>query len=370
MSALRGDRHLDDVYVFCQPHRVIPLEVSGTGAGQRQRRSRNWVRRHASPKVRRFSFNCWEVARASGRGTTPLGRHPHRQGLSVRMGIVGTATRCAATACWALWMTWRWGPWRESGRSHQEELFDASARLDREGLWWRPSWPELREGKRSFENTTGELGESTPRLRTHKKSLFGRPCAVELFSFSVLCQYLLTLLCRAKFMVALTRVCPSLPFHPAPCTRGYLSWLTTDDSPKKLVSVCTVTCASGSLSWRSTCTVSLSPFRQSSPSRVEPSALFQPSSLCFTAHRGEKTILHCPSLSQPAWSLYLLFCLEPHTPTTTTTAFHTNHQHQRHHHPLIHPTFRRIRWVRGFAKISNCNGRFIEKIDIVLERAN
>ena len=35
----------------------------------------------------------------------------------------------------------------------------APPRLDREGFWWRPSWLELREGKRPPENTTGEPGE-------------------------------------------------------------------------------------------------------------------------------------------------------------------------------------------------------------------
>ena len=49
---------------------------------------------------------------------------------------------------------------RRGGEDHgRRELFDASARLDREGFWWRPSWPELREGKRPPENTTGEPGE-------------------------------------------------------------------------------------------------------------------------------------------------------------------------------------------------------------------
>ena len=39
------------------------------------------------------------------------------------------------------------------------ELFDTSSCLNREGFWRRPSWPELQEGKRPPENTTGELGE-------------------------------------------------------------------------------------------------------------------------------------------------------------------------------------------------------------------
>ena len=38
-------------------------------------------------------------------------------------------------------------------------VLDASTRLDREGFWWRPSWPELHDGKRPPENTTGEPGE-------------------------------------------------------------------------------------------------------------------------------------------------------------------------------------------------------------------
>ena len=38
------------------------------------------------------------------------------------------------------------------------ELQEVSRRLDREGFWWRPSWPELLHGKRPPQNTTGEPG--------------------------------------------------------------------------------------------------------------------------------------------------------------------------------------------------------------------
>ena len=44
-------------------------------------------------------------------------------------------------------------------RGCMAELFVASSRLDREDFWWRMSWPELQEGKRPPENTTGEPGE-------------------------------------------------------------------------------------------------------------------------------------------------------------------------------------------------------------------
>ena len=62
-------------------------------------------------------------------------------------GWIG-ATRCAAAAYWASWAD-----------ALAMEVLDASTRLDREGFWWRPSWQELRDGKRPPENTTGEPGE-------------------------------------------------------------------------------------------------------------------------------------------------------------------------------------------------------------------
>ena len=39
------------------------------------------------------------------------------------------------------------------------ELHDASGRLDREGFWWRPTWSELRHGKRPPDSVSSEPGE-------------------------------------------------------------------------------------------------------------------------------------------------------------------------------------------------------------------
>ena len=39
------------------------------------------------------------------------------------------------------------------------ELRDASTELDRKGFWWRPSWPELHEGKRPPKTEIREPGE-------------------------------------------------------------------------------------------------------------------------------------------------------------------------------------------------------------------
>ena len=39
------------------------------------------------------------------------------------------------------------------------ELHDAAARFDREGFWWRPSWNDLRHGKRPPVNTSSEPDE-------------------------------------------------------------------------------------------------------------------------------------------------------------------------------------------------------------------
>ena len=94
--------------------------------------------------------------------------------LPMRMGGLGlrSATRCAATAYWASWAdALAMISQRNPGVANLEgelpcpqggclaEVLDASTRLDREGFWRRPSWPELRDGKRPPENTTGEPGE-------------------------------------------------------------------------------------------------------------------------------------------------------------------------------------------------------------------
>ena len=99
--------------------------------------------------------------------------------LAMRMGGLGlrSATRCASAAYWASWAdALAMISQRNRGvanlvvRTMEGELpcpqggclaevLDASTRLDREGFWWRPSWQELRDGKRPPENTTGEPGE-------------------------------------------------------------------------------------------------------------------------------------------------------------------------------------------------------------------
>ena len=97
--------------------------------------------------------------------------------LPMKMGVLGlrSATRCAAVAYWASWadalgMISQRNPGVADMvvRTMEGELpfppgrrmaeLDSS-RFDREGFWWKPSWPELREGKRPPENTTGEPGE-------------------------------------------------------------------------------------------------------------------------------------------------------------------------------------------------------------------
>ena len=54
----------------------------------------------------------------------------------------------------------------ESVSSHEEpvegclgELKRATDRLDSEGFWWRPSWPDLRAGSRPATHVEGESGE-------------------------------------------------------------------------------------------------------------------------------------------------------------------------------------------------------------------
>ena len=98
--------------------------------------------------------------------------------LPMRMGglELRSATRCAAAAYWASWAdALAMISQRNRGVANLvvrtmegalpcpqggclAEVLDASTRLDREGFWWRPSWQELRDGKRPPENT-GEPGE-------------------------------------------------------------------------------------------------------------------------------------------------------------------------------------------------------------------
>ena len=57
-------------------------------------------------------------------------------------------------------LRWSSRPWWEvTPKGCLGELQEASRRLDREGFWWRPSWPELLHGKRPPESRTGESGE-------------------------------------------------------------------------------------------------------------------------------------------------------------------------------------------------------------------
>ena len=94
----------------------------------------------------------------------------------MRMGGLGlrSATRCAESAFWASWadalpMIRERTPHVADMVVHAMvggqpqgclgELQEASTRLDREGFWWRPSWPELLHGKRPPQSKTGEPGE-------------------------------------------------------------------------------------------------------------------------------------------------------------------------------------------------------------------
>ena len=47
----------------------------------------------------------------------------------------------------------------EPGEECLDELRRATDRLDREGFWWRPSWPDLRAGSRPETHAEGEPGE-------------------------------------------------------------------------------------------------------------------------------------------------------------------------------------------------------------------
>ena len=97
--------------------------------------------------------------------------------LPMRMGGLGlrSGTRCAPAAYWASWAdALHMISQRTPDVAHDVlrrlsleeliggclgELRDASSELDRKGLWWRPSWPELHEGKRPPKTEIREPGE-------------------------------------------------------------------------------------------------------------------------------------------------------------------------------------------------------------------
>ena len=118
------------------------------------------------------------TSRWRSRGTEVCARDRHSANEDWWFGVgLRSATRCAAAAYWASWadalaMISQRNPGVANlvAQTMEGELpcpqggclvevFDASTRLDREGFWWRPSWPELRDGKRPPENATGEPGE-------------------------------------------------------------------------------------------------------------------------------------------------------------------------------------------------------------------
>ena len=48
------------------------------------------------------------------------------------------------------------------------ELHNACGRLDREGFWWRPTWSELRHGKRPSESVSSEPGEKNRSMGSQR----------------------------------------------------------------------------------------------------------------------------------------------------------------------------------------------------------
>ena len=97
--------------------------------------------------------------------------------LPMRMGGLGlrSTTRCAPAAYWASWAdALHMISQRTPDVAHDVlrrlsleepiggclgELHDAQSELDRKGFWWRPSWPELHEGKRPPKTEIREPGE-------------------------------------------------------------------------------------------------------------------------------------------------------------------------------------------------------------------
>ena len=138
---------------------------------------------------------CWE--------RIPDDEEAHRIAtLPMRLGGLGlrSAVRCAPAAFWASWadalqMIRQRTPDVAIIVEHSlvnenpqdsclEELRAAAAELDRQGFWWRPSWVELREGKRPPQNDARDPGEwphgwqywaSSVSDTHYRRMLAGRP---------------------------------------------------------------------------------------------------------------------------------------------------------------------------------------------------
>ena len=79
------------------------------------------------------------------------GAHPLRTGRRGQMLCTSAHTRCSP----------RRAAQTKSGGTCRRMFgrVDASSELDRKGFWWRPSWPELHEGKRPPKTEIREPGE-------------------------------------------------------------------------------------------------------------------------------------------------------------------------------------------------------------------
>ena len=120
----------------------------------------------------------WATARALLGGIPQEDEEARQRAtLPMRMGGLGlrSAARCAPAAFWASWadsleMIRDRTPEVAELVEHRltaedpqngclEELRAAAAHLDRQGFWWRPSWTELREGKRPPQHNARDPGE-------------------------------------------------------------------------------------------------------------------------------------------------------------------------------------------------------------------
>ena len=134
---------------------------------------------HSAVYCRAHDVGIWHTAREL-LGDIPSDREAEAQQLStlpMRMGGLGlrSAERLAPAAFWASWadalaMISARNPEiasevvrRLDADEHYPgcvaELREACVALDEKGFWWRPSWPQLREGKRPPQTCARDPGE-------------------------------------------------------------------------------------------------------------------------------------------------------------------------------------------------------------------
>ena len=141
-----------DKFAASQPPECAPGSIEGSSKREDPEDWELFSQRTKSVHGSSWSKARWNMAHSKG----ALRGHSQRQGsgaqqlstLPMRMGGLGlrSAELLAPAAFWASWVVRRLDA-NEHYPGCVAELREACVALDKKGFWWRPSWPQLREGK-------------------------------------------------------------------------------------------------------------------------------------------------------------------------------------------------------------------------------